>query len=511
MGFDEVVQLILSTRKDLTREEVLRLVEEKKKEAEGYFTDEGAARVVASDLGVDVPQRPFRSKVLIRDLISGLSDVTVTGRVIIVYPPKVFSRSDGTRGKVARLLIADESGTLRVALWDEKADLVDAGKIEGGQIVRFSHGYTREGLDGRLELHMGLRGDTQVSPPDAAEKEYPPVTNFFQKIGEVTKERRRVNVLGVVERVNPPSAFKRRDGTEGKVQRAQLRDESGRITVVFWDQKAEELGDVEKGAYLQVMDAEVKRSLDGQLEIHTRNGTQIEKIRGESPRLGSLPPRFLKIGELKPKMRDIDLLARVTHTGEIREFPRRYGEMGRVATLLVGDETGNTRLNLWEDKVETAKRIRLGDILLLQGAYIRERFGELNLNLGQRGSLTLNPNIAEAEGLRLLEERITPIKELEGEGGPITVEGAIAATPAVREIVTARGQRVKVASLDLEDETGKVRVSLWRNLADQVENLGAGDKIRIENAYVKRGLSDQLELTSSILTTVKPQSSQSEA
>ncbi len=510
MGFDEVVQLILSVRKDLAREEVLRLVDEKKREAEGYFTDEGAARVVASDLGVDVPRKPFRSKVLIRDLISGLSDVTVTGRVIIVYPPKVFLRSDGTRGKVARLLIADESETLRVALWDEKADLVEAEKIEGGQIIRFSHGYTREGLDGKLELHMGQRGDVQVSPPEAVEKEYPPVMEFFQKIGEITKEHRRVNILGVVERVNPPSTFKRRDGTEGKVQRAQLRDESGRITVVFWDQKAEELGDVEKGAYLQVMDAEVKRNLDGQLEIHTRNGTQIEEITGESERLGPLPSRFLKIGELKPKMRNVDLLAKVTHTGEIREFPRRYGEIGRVAALLVGDETGSIRLNLWEDKVETAKRIQSGDILLLQGAYTRERFEELNLNLGQRGSLTLNPNMAEAEGLRLLEGRITPIKELKEEGGPITVEGTIVTTPTIREIVTARGQRVKVASLDLEDETGKIRVSLWRNLADQVENLKAEDKIRIENAYVKRGLSDQLELTSRILTTVKPPSSQSE-
>ncbi|MEM2936615.1 MAG: OB-fold nucleic acid binding domain-containing protein [Candidatus Bathyarchaeia archaeon] len=510
MGLDEVVQLILSVRKGLTREEVLRLVEEKKREAEGYFTDEGAARVVASDLGVDVPQKPFRSKVLIRDLISGLSDVTVTGRVITVYPPKVFLRSDGTRGKVARLLIADESETLRVALWDDKADLVEAGKIEGGQIVRFSHGYTREGLDGRLELQMGLRGDIQVSPPEAVEKEYPPVTKFFQKIGDITKEHRRVNVLGVVERVNPPSTFKRRDGTEGKVQRVQLRDESGRITVVFWDQKVEELGDMEKGTYLQIMDAEVKKNVDGQLEIHTRNGTQIEKIRGESSRLGPLPFRFLKIGELKPKMRDIDLLARVTHTGEIREFPRRYGEMGRVATLLIGDETGSIRLNLWEDKVETAKKIQSGNILLIQGAYTRERFGELNLNLGQRGSLTLNPNIAEAKGLQLLEGRITPIKELKREGGPVTVEGTIATTPTTREIVTARGQRVKVASLDREDETGKVRVSLWRSLADQVENLKAEDKIRIENAYVKRGLSDQLELTSSTLTTVKPRSSKSE-
>jgi len=506
---DEIVQLILSVRKDLTREEVIRLVEEKKREAEGYFTDEGAARVVASELGVDVPQKPFRSKVLIRDLISGLSDVTMTGRVIIVYPPKVFPRSDGTRGKVARLLIADESGTLRVALWDEKADLVEVGKIGGGQIVRFSHGYTREGLDGKLELHMGLRGAIQVSPPEAIEKEYPPVTNFFQKIGEITKEHRRVNVLGIVERVNPPSAFKRRDGTEGKVQRAQLRDESGRITVVFWGQKAEELVDVEKGAYLQVMDAEVKGNLDGQLEIHTRNGTQIEKIT-ESPRLGPLPSRFLKIGGLKLKMRDIDLLARVTHVGEIREFPRRYGEMGRVVTLLVGDETGSVRLSLWEDKVETAKKIRSGDILLLQGAYTRERFGELNLNLGQGGSLTLNPTTTEAERLRLLEGRITPIKELKAEGGPVTVEGTIATTPTIREIVTARGQRVKVASLDLEDETGKIRASLWRNLADHMENLKTEDKIRIENAYVKRGLSNQLELTSSILTTVKPPSSKTE-
>ena len=124
MSLENVVERILSSRRDLTRDEVLRMIEEKKASAKGFFTDEAAARMVASDLAVEIPTEPLQPRMEIKNLISGLNDVTVTGRIIIVYPPQTFTRSNMTEGKVARLLIADKSGALNVVLWDEKANIV---------------------------------------------------------------------------------------------------------------------------------------------------------------------------------------------------------------------------------------------------------------------------------------------------------------------------------------------------------------------------------------------------
>lgn len=162
MNLEEIVNLILSSRSDLKRKEIVEIIEKKKSEARYFLTDETAARIAASELGVEIVKKPFRLKIQIQDLISGLNDVTVAGQVIAIYPPKTFTRRDWTKGKLASILISDESGTLRVVLWDEKVELVEGGKIQCKQTIRVSHGYIREGLDGNPELHLGDRGSIEV-------------------------------------------------------------------------------------------------------------------------------------------------------------------------------------------------------------------------------------------------------------------------------------------------------------------------------------------------------------
>ena len=287
MGLEDVVKQILSSRRDLTRDEVLRMIEEKKASAEDFFTDEAAARMVASDLAVEVPTELLQPRLEIKNLTSGLDDVTVTGRVIILYPPQIFTRSDLSEGRVARLLIADRSGTLRIVLWDEKARMVERGEIKQGQIVKFSHGYVRDGLDGRPELHVGPQANIQISPPDIDEDMYPPITQFLKKIREITRRDKKANVVGTIQQIHPVSTFKRQNGTDGKVGRLQLEDETGRITVVFWNRKVDDLGDVKRGDRLQIMGARVKERLDGRVELHVENRTQIQILSQKPPHLPS--------------------------------------------------------------------------------------------------------------------------------------------------------------------------------------------------------------------------------
>ncbi len=505
MGFEETVQRILSSREDLTREEVLRIIEEKKRTAEGFFTDEAAAHIVASELGIEVLREPFRPEVWVRDLVSGLNDVTVVGRVIAVYPPQTFTRSDETEGKVARLLIADKTGTLKVVLWDDKASLIEVGKVKPGRILKVSHGYVREGLIGRLELHVGLRGDMQVSPPGADESEYPPITHFIQKIGEIKRKHKRASVLGVVQNVYPASEFERRDGTRGKVMRLDLRDDTGQITAVLWNEKVDELGDMKRGNHLQIMNGRVKERLDDRLELHVERATYIESS-AETP--SPLPTRFTKIKQLRPTMPGVNILARVMHAGEIREFRRSSGEIGQISTLIIKDETGSIRLNLWDEKAALSKQIQLGDIVLAEGAYPRERFGKMNLNLGRLGFLTLNPRMAEAAGLPPYKEESTKIAEINEVCGPIHVEGTVVTTPTIREVTTIRQERIPVASFELTDDTGKIKVSIWRKLVDATRDLSTGTRIKIKNAYVKKGFSNQLELTSRVSTSIEANSKQ---
>ena len=276
MSLEKIVEQILSSRPDLTRQEVHKMIEKKKEGVGEFFTDETAARIVASELGVEIVQKPLRLEILIQDLVSGLNDVTVAGRVITVYPPKTFTRRDLTEGKFARLLIADKSGTLKVILWDDRTDLVETGKVEQGQIIEVSHGYVREGLDGKLELHVGSRGNIQISPPDAAETKYPPITRWVKKVAEIREEGGPITVEGTI--ATTPSVTEVVTSRNEKVAVAsfELRDDTGKIGVSAWRKLAEVVKGVAVGTRIRIKNAYARKGLADQLELTSRSFTSIE-------------------------------------------------------------------------------------------------------------------------------------------------------------------------------------------------------------------------------------------
>jgi len=507
MDLERIVQRILLVRRDLTREDVLKRIYDKKRSAEGYLLDETAARIVASELGVEIPAKETEAswaELSIGNLVSGLNDVTITGRVIIVYPVQTFSRPDFTESKVARLLVADKTGSIQAVLWDDKAALVENKKISSGQIVRVLHGYVRQGRNGKLELHVGKRGELQTSPSDVDEAEYPSIGSFITKIGNLTDKHKTANVQGVVQKVYQASDFERADGTPGKVRRLQLQDETGRITVVFWNQKVDELGSVEEGDCLRVMNARVKELAGGLLELHVEKSTQIEKITEKALNISAFQPKLTKIKELKPKMRYVNVLARVADVEDIREFERPGGRAGHVATLHLRDETGSTQLNLWEEKADIVKKVKPGSILLIEGAYTRTRFGKVQLNLGNKGKITLNPPLPEGKRLPPFSfGKTKKISEIKKAGGPFTIKATVLTSPTIREVTTSRNEKIKVASFDITDDTGRISVSLWRQHAEFATELSTGTRILLKNVYAKKVFADQLELTTRASTELR--------
>ena len=145
MHFEEIVNYILSHRSDLSFEKVIKAIEKKRVDSEGFLTDEAAARLVATELGLKVKCGHSLPEAHINQLVSGLSDVTVSGRVLLVSKPHTFSGPQGT-GQIARLLIADKTGSIKVVLWNDKAELVK--KIDTGQVMKVVHGYARRSRNG---------------------------------------------------------------------------------------------------------------------------------------------------------------------------------------------------------------------------------------------------------------------------------------------------------------------------------------------------------------------------
>lgn len=162
MSLEEIIERILASNSNLKRNQILEMIENKKKASGEFLTDETAARIVASELGLQSRKKPIRLEIQIQDLVSGLNDVTIIGKILAVYPTKTFTRRDWTEGKMASLLISDNNRTIRVVLWDEKVEMLESSKIQREQTIRVSHAYVRQGWGGDLELHVGKRGYIEV-------------------------------------------------------------------------------------------------------------------------------------------------------------------------------------------------------------------------------------------------------------------------------------------------------------------------------------------------------------
>jgi replication factor A1 len=85
--------------------------------------------------------------------------------------------------------------------------------------------------------------------------------------------------------------------------------------------------------------------------------------------IGELGRQHVKIRGLAGKSSLFSFFGKVIDKTEPKEFDRKDGEKGWVATLLAGDETGTTRVVLWDEKAGAVADIAAGDVLEIIGRH----------------------------------------------------------------------------------------------------------------------------------------------
>jgi len=374
MGFEELVQKILTSRQDLTREELLEMIEKKKRGAKEFFTDEAAARIVALELGLEIVHKPLQLKIAIGDLVSGLNDVTVIGRVVSIYPPQTFTRQDQTEGKFARLVITDKSGKLPVVLWDDKTSLVEVDKIKLGQMVKVLHGYVREGLDGKAELHIGSRGRVQVLRPDIGEETLPV---GLTKIGRLEPNMHHIDVLGRVTEVGNVREFRRSRADVGHVSTLLIKDETGYVHLNLWEDKAFSSEAIKSGDAILARGAYTRKRV-GKLNLNIgRLGTLVRnpEVTG-ADKLPLCKEERTKIVEIRDEDGPITVKGVVTSTPTMREVVTSKDERIPVVSFDLKDDTGTIGFSAWRRLAKVAKDLTVGTGIRIRNAYVRKGFGD---------------------------------------------------------------------------------------------------------------------------------------
>ena len=364
MKFDELIGKIAS-ESGLAEDEVRRRVDEKQRELGGLITPEGAAHVVANELGINLFSGASKTRdIKIENIIPGMQSVDVVGRVRRIFPAREFTRSDGGKGKVSSLILGDDTATIRVVFWGRDTEKLE--KIKEGDIIRIRDGYTKEDLNGEAELHIGSRTRVILNPPDVDPEQFPEVETKVRKIAELEDGMPSVDVLCKVMRIYEVREFTRDDGSTGRVVNLVVADDTGRARLVLWNEDVSmiEEGKINEGDVLKVVKGYVKVRMN-EPEIHVgRFGKVVLNPEGAEV-LAELPEEKIVRKELKElRARDRAEIrgAIVDVAEEVRVFDRKNGK-GVVFNVVIDDGTDNMRAAFYDKLAETLLNVPLERII----------------------------------------------------------------------------------------------------------------------------------------------------
>ncbi len=162
LNYDEIVEKIVK-EKGISKEEIEVKIKKKLEILSDLISREGAAHIVANELGVKVFEENIDRKLKIDKVMPGMSMVNLDVKVIDIYDVRSF-KTEKREGKVVNLMVGDDTGMLRLVLWDESLiKLIEEGRINQGDILRINNGYSREN-NGYSEVHLGNKAKILINP-----------------------------------------------------------------------------------------------------------------------------------------------------------------------------------------------------------------------------------------------------------------------------------------------------------------------------------------------------------
>jgi replication factor A1 len=184
MDLEKIVKKIAG-ESGLEEKEIKDRIENKQKELGGLITSEGAAHVVANEVGINLFEGVAKTHDLnIENIIPDMNSVDVVGRVLRIYGPREFDKKDGSKGKVCSLVLGDGTGTIRTVFWGKDTGLIEEGKIVEDSIIRIKGGYTKENINGEAEIHIGTKTRVILNPKDVRQEDIPLPEERKKKIAE---------------------------------------------------------------------------------------------------------------------------------------------------------------------------------------------------------------------------------------------------------------------------------------------------------------------------------------
>lgn len=217
MDVDDLIARVVE-ESELTEEDLKEKMEEKMEEFEGLVSEEGAVHLVAKEHGIEIAEKASED-LKIENIVPDMRKVVAKGRVLNISDLNTFERDDEEEdGRVQNLVLGDDTGTIRVTLWDEQTEIAD--NVSEGDVIEMSGCYTVEDDRGNAELRLGDSATVKMADDqDQFEDVESQSSTTEVAISEINSEGSSYRAKGMVMAVYTSNPFYRVDPDSGDTVR----------------------------------------------------------------------------------------------------------------------------------------------------------------------------------------------------------------------------------------------------------------------------------------------------
>ncbi|WP_292824180.1 OB-fold nucleic acid binding domain-containing protein [Methanobrevibacter sp.] len=437
-----------------------------------------------------ISEKPEYSDKSISDLEKGTRGANISGRVISISNPRSFKTRKGGEGKVCNVELKDNTGTMRTVFWTPNIKLLK--NVNEGDIIQIKNVDIKEGYSG-LEANLVQRSTVVHLEEDPSK--FPAYEEDITNIADI-KPDTKVNIIARIVRIPTVRSYEK-NGKQGKVASLELKDATGEISYTLWNNNVDLIENLklEDGDSVKILQAQARQraNRDGEMEISlTHWDGRIIKGEYDVPEVNI---EFSPIADLR-EQKNVSIKGIVSRLQDVRTFTRKTdGGEGKLRNFDVRDITGEIRVTVWGN--DTDLPINKGDIIKIIGGDVRyDEYtqSQYSMNTNFNTQITINPENLSIEELDELDSlraelRPTPIGEIytmDDDGIELDVIGRILSVDDTNEFQRDDGTVGIVRSMTFADESGKVRLSLWNERAQEEYNVG--DAYQIENARTRLGM-----------------------
>ncbi len=331
--------------------------------------------------------------------------------------------------------------------------------------------------------------DMVVNPFTGEETKGEPVDTFDvdtpKTIAEVEPGRQGFSVIARVMSISNPKLFTSRKGEDGRLANMQIADNTGEVRLVLWTENIKHLKHISEGDIVEISDVDCKDGFRGGKEFSLRPRSLLRTIDETSENYPGNIAEFPVYEENIISIADIVPDEKVSIIGRLIRVPTPHsyesnGKKGKVTSLEIQDKTGKIAYTLWNKDVKLIDSLDLkeGDIVKILNEQSRERNGEISLSHWDGRILKIEGDYDIPE----YEENIIKIGGAQ-EINDVTLIGIVTKIQDTIQFDRQDGTKGFVKSIEITDETGSIRVTLWGD--DTKLKVAKGDILKVMGGNIE--------------------------